>query len=75
MTRHAGTKTRLQACLADLLEWTEVIGAGLRQPLDADSSEQAVDLSDDEAPEGADVFLRAEIGQIRAALIRTENGA
>lgn len=46
----------------------------LRHPLDADWSEQAVDLADHEALEGVDDVLRAEIQQIRLALLRIENG-
>ena len=65
---------QLQARLADLLERAEVIEEDLRHPLDADSSEQAVDLADDEALEGVDEVLRAEIQQIRYALARIENG-
>ena len=47
----------------------------LRHPLDADWEEQAVDLADDEALEGVDDVLRAEIQQIRLALLRIENGS
>ncbi|TNE51088.1 MAG: TraR/DksA family transcriptional regulator [Sphingomonadales bacterium] len=65
---------QLQARLTDLLERAEVIEEDLRHPLDADSSEQAVDLADDEALEGVDDVLRAEIHQIRMALLRIGNG-
>ena len=60
--------------LKDLLVRAEVIEDDLRHPLDADWSEQAVDLADDEALEGIDDALRAEIRQIRLALARIENG-
>ena len=46
----------------------------MREPLDADLSEQAVDLSDDEALAGVDEVLREEIRDIKAALLRIENG-
>lgn len=65
---------QLQARLHDLLERSNVIEDDLRGPLDADSSEQAVDLADDEALEGVDDVLKAEILQIRHALQRIENG-
>ena len=65
---------QLRKRLGDLLERTEVIEDDLRHPLDADWSEQAVDLADDEALEGVDDVLRAEIQQIRLALLRIENG-
>ncbi len=60
--------------LADLLERTEMIEDDLRHPLDADWSEQAVDLADDEALEGVDEVLRAEIQHIRLTLLRIEKG-
>lgn len=74
MTQFEGIQTQLRARLDDLLERSEVIEDDLRHPLDADWSEQAVDLADDEALEGVDEVLRAEIQQIRLALLRIENG-
>ena len=74
MTEYRDLQQRLQERLADLLERAEVIEDDLRHPLDADSSEQAVDLADDEALEGVDDVLRAEIVQIRRALGRIETG-
>ena len=74
MTEYRDLQQRLQERLADLLERAEVIEDDLRHPLDADSSEQAVDLADDEALEGVDDVLRAEIVQIRRALGRIESG-
>lgn len=74
MSKYDDMRDQLQARLADLLERAEVIEDDLRHPLDADSSEQAVDLADDEALEGVDEVLRQEIGQIRMALLRIENG-
>ena len=74
MTEYADLQDRLKTRHADLLERAEVIEDDLRHALDADSSEQAVDLADDEALEGVDDVLRAEIVQIRYALQRIENG-
>lgn len=65
---------QLRARLDNLLHRAQVIEDDLRHPLDADWSEQAVDLADDEALEGVDEALRAEIQQIRFALFRIENG-
>jgi DnaK suppressor protein len=65
---------QLRARLAQLTSRSEEIEADLRQPLDADFSEQAVDLSDDEALEGVDEVLRAEARQVQLALARIENG-
>jgi len=74
MTDYTALATKLNARLAELAERSEEIEADLRQPLDADFSEQAVDIADDEALEGVDDVLRAEAAQIRAALTRIENG-
>jgi RNA polymerase-binding transcription factor DksA len=74
MTDYTVLAAKLQARLAKLAERSEEIEADLRGPLDADFSEQAVDLADDEALEGVDDVLRAEAGQIRAALARIDNG-
>jgi RNA polymerase-binding transcription factor DksA len=65
---------QLRTRLAELTERVGEIEDDLRQPLDADSSEQAVDLADDEALEGVDDVLRAEARQVRLALTRIENG-
>ncbi|NVE94407.1 TraR/DksA family transcriptional regulator [Altererythrobacter lutimaris] len=74
MSAFSSMETKLRTRLEDLLERAEVIEDDLRSPLDADWSEQAVDLSDDEALEGVDEVLRAEIQQIRLALLRIGNG-
>lgn len=74
MAEYNDITEQLRIRLADLLERTEVIEDDLRQPLDTDWEEQAVDLADDEALEGVDEVLRAEIQQVRLALLRLENG-
>lgn len=74
MTDYSDIREKLQNRLGDLLERAEIIEDDLRHPLEADSSEQAVDLADDEALEGIDEVLRHEIAQIRMALLRIENG-
>lgn len=65
----------LKARLAELIGRAENIEDELRHELDPDSSEQAVDLADDEALAGVDEVLRGEIADIRAALLRIENGS
>lgn len=70
----AELKAQLEDRLSTLLNRVDDIEDDLRHPLDADSEEQAVDLSDDEALEGVDSVLREEIAQVRAALARIENG-
>lgn len=74
MEDYSGIAEQLRLRLAELTERSDEIEHDLRGPLDADSSEQAVDLADDEALEGVDDVLRAEAGQVRLALIRIENG-
>lgn len=74
MSDYEELSQQLRTRLNDLLGRTEVIEDDLRQPLDADWEEQAVDLADDEALEGVDEVLRSEIAQIRLALLRIENG-
>lgn len=74
MTDNSEFAAKLKSRLQDLLERAEVIEDDLRHPLDADWSEQAVDLADDEALEGIDEALRSEIRQIGYALKRIDNG-
>lgn len=74
MTDYTAIEQQLKARLADILARSDEIEDDLRGPLDADFSEQAVDLADDEALEGIDNVLRAEAGQIRVALARIEAG-
>lgn len=74
MADYADIADDLRKRLAELTARADEIEDDLRQPLDADFSEQAVDLADDEALEGVDDVLRAEAQQIRVALVRIENG-
>lgn len=74
MTDYTEMTELLNARMASLLARAEIIEDDLRHPLDADWSEQAVDLADDEALEGVDEVLRAEIRQIRLALARIAGG-
>lgn len=64
----------LNARLAELTHRAKAIEDDLRQPLDDDLPEQAIDLADDEALIGVDDVIRQEIAEIRAALLRIENG-
>jgi len=71
---HEELANALKARLAELIDRAEIVEDDLRQPLDADFSEQAVDLADDEPLAGIDDVLRKEIAATRAALLRIENG-
>jgi len=74
MTDYSDLAEVLRKRLKDLLERVDAVEDDLRHPLEADSGEQAIDLADDEALAGVDDVLRQEIAQIRAALLRIENG-
>lgn len=74
MSDYAELEAILKDRLAELTARAEEIEDELRNPLDADSSEQAVDLADDEALAGVDAVLRTEIAATRNALQRIENG-
>ncbi len=65
----------LELKLSELLGRSQVIEDDLRNPLEADSSEQAIDLADDESLAGVDEVLRREIHEIRLALVRIEDGS
>lgn len=72
MTDIKQAEALLRSRLAELTGRAEAIEDDLRQPLDADSSEQAIDLADDEALAGVDDVIRQEIHEIREALLRIE---
>ncbi|WP_296676820.1 TraR/DksA family transcriptional regulator [Novosphingobium sp.] len=74
MEEHEKLAEKLGARLVELTRRAGAIEDDLRQPLDADWSEQAIDLSDDETLAGVDEVLRVEIRDIRHALLRIENG-
>lgn len=71
---HEQTKARLEQRLHELTQRSDAIEDDLRGPLEADSEEQAVNLSDDEALAGIDDVLKREIAQTRAALLRIDQG-
>ena len=74
MSNYADLAEKLRARLAELTARADDIEGDLRGALDADFSEQAIDLADDEALEGVDDVLRAEARQITFALQRIEAG-
>lgn len=74
MAQYGDIAETLKARMSDLMTRADIIEQDLRHPLEADFSDQAIDLADDQALEGVDDVLRAEIGQIRQALLRIENG-
>jgi DnaK suppressor protein len=74
MTDYKSVAAALKARIKELTNRAENIEDDLRHPLDADSSEQAVDLADDEVLIGVDDVVRQEILQARAALKRIAIG-
>jgi len=74
MSKYEALAKTLNQQLAELIGRAESIEDDLRQPLDADFSEQAIDLADDEALAGVDDILRGEIAAVRAALKRIDLG-
>jgi RNA polymerase-binding transcription factor DksA len=75
MTDTRAIADQLHARLAELTSRIETIEADLRQPLAADSEEQAVDREGDEVLEGLEQASLDEIMQIKGALDRIANGS
>lgn len=74
MTDTKTIEAKLRGMLRELLERASLVEDDLRQPLDDDLPDQAIDLADDESLTGIDDVLRDEIVDVRAALLRIENG-
>ena len=74
MTDPAAAKTRLEAQLLELKGRQDRIARDLAEPLDPDSSEQAVEMEDDISLEGQAALLAREIASVKRALTRIENG-
>ena len=68
------TKARLEAQLAELEQREVRIAEDLAEPLNADSSEQAVEMHDDVSLEGQAALISREIASVNRALLRVENG-
>ena len=67
-------RTSLQAQLAELEDRLSRIESDLAETPDADSSERAVQMEDDEALEGQAAVISSEIASIRRALERIDEG-
>ncbi len=65
----------LESRLAELMSEAKEIDTELRERLDPDVEERAIELEDDEVLEGLGNAAVAEIGHIRLALRRIEDGA
>lgn len=67
-------KERLEAQLSELSARLRRIEQDLAEPLNADSSEQAVEMEDDASLEAQGLMLRRQIASIDRALERIANG-
>ncbi len=74
MPEFASAKARLEAQLAELEDRQKRIAVDLSEPLDPDSSEQAVEMEDDAALEGQAALIALEILSVKRALARIEDG-
>ena len=70
----AAFKARLEAELEELESRQSRIADDLAEPLNADSSEQAIEMEDDASLEGQGALVAKEIASIKRALARIEDG-
>lgn len=70
----AAAKARLEAQLAELEQRQERIAEDLSEPLNPDSSEQAVEMEDDASLEGQGALVAKEIASTKRALARIADG-
>ena len=74
MTDTAAAKSRLEAQLAELAARAARIAEDLSEPLNPDSSEQAVEMEDDASLEGQGALVAREIASVKRALARIDDG-
>jgi DnaK suppressor protein len=66
---------RLEAQLAELRDREQRIANDLAEPLNADSSEQAVEVEDDASLEAQRALIQREMASVKRALLRIEQGS
>ena len=74
MPETAAFKARLEAELEELESRQSRIADDLSEPLNADSSEQAIEMEDDASLEGQGALISKEIASVKRALARIEDG-
>ncbi|MGE8943149.1 TraR/DksA family transcriptional regulator [Leptospira interrogans] len=74
MPKIAAAKARLRAQLAELEGRRERISRDLDEPLSRDSSEQAIEMEDDQSLAGQVMLVTREIASVKRALMRIEQG-
>ena len=70
----AAFRERLEAQLEELESRQSRIAEDLAEPLNPDSSEQAVEMEDDASLEGQGALVAKEIASVKRALARIEDG-
>lgn len=68
-------RAQLFARLAELEERGRKVEAEMVTPMNADSSEQAIEQEDDEVLAAEDAMILREITKIRMAIARVDNGS
>ena len=68
-------RQRLEAQLTDLEDRLSRIERDLAEPPEADSSERAVQMEDDDALEGQALVISNQISSVRRALERIDDGS
>jgi DnaK suppressor protein len=66
-------KTRLEAQLVELENRQKRISRDLAEPLNRDSSEQAVEMEDDDSLRGQAALIAREIASVKRALMRIDD--
>lgn len=74
MPNAAAAKASLEAQLAELEGRLGRVAQDLAEPLNPDSSEQAVEMEDDVSLEGQAALIMREIASVKRALTRIDNG-
>ncbi|MEQ1540119.1 MAG: TraR/DksA C4-type zinc finger protein [Sphingorhabdus sp.] len=74
MTDTSPVRAELQQRLADLIARAGRIEAEITVPLNADSEDQATEMSDDDALTSEDELVMREIATVRAAIGRIDVG-
>ena len=74
MPNNAAAKARLETQLAELEGRQDRIAQDLAEPLNPNSSEQAIEMEDDASLEGQAALIAREIASVKRALTRIENG-
>lgn len=74
MNNADAAKALLESQLIELKERQDRVAQDLAEPLDPDSSEQAVQMEDDMSLGGQAALIAREIASVKRALTRIENG-